>query len=186
MVRKTYAPEQIINKLREAEVLLSQGATIGEASRKIGVTEQTYYRWRKEYGGMRLEQAKRLKELEKENSRLKKLVTDMGELYAYSDGKLTRLQSRESIHLWAMAVRSDGSFYGVRRARGAPIHYYDANGNRIGTVVASTDCVFQMTLDRASSKLYYSESYTGDIVEKDLISGESRVLASGTGIPWYI
>lgn len=111
------------------------------------------------------------------------LVTDMGELYAYSDGKLTRLQSRESIHLWAMAVRSDGSFYGVRRARGAPIHYYDANGNRIGTVVASTDCVFQMTLDRTSSKLYYSESYTGDIVEKDLISGESRVLASGTGIP---
>jgi transposase-like protein len=66
-----------MNKLREAEVLLSQGATIGEASRKIGVTEQTYYRWRKEYGGMRLEQAKRLKELEKENSRLKKLVTDI-------------------------------------------------------------------------------------------------------------
>ena len=77
MVRKTYTPEQIINKLREAEVLLSQGATIGEASRKIGVTEQTYYRWRKEYGGMRLEQAKRLKEIEKENSRLKKLVADI-------------------------------------------------------------------------------------------------------------
>ncbi len=77
MVRKGYTPEQIINKLREAEVLLSQGATAGEASRKIGVTEQTYYRWRKEYGGMRLEQAKRLKELEKENSRLKKLVADI-------------------------------------------------------------------------------------------------------------
>ena len=77
MARRTYTPEQIINKLREAEVLLSQGATIGEASRKIGVTEQTYYRWRKEYGGMRLEQAKRLKELEKENSRLKKLVADI-------------------------------------------------------------------------------------------------------------
>ncbi len=77
MVRKTYTPEQIIHKLREAEVLLSQGATIGEASRKIGVTEQTYYRWRKEYGGMRLEQAKRLKDLEKENSRLKKLVADI-------------------------------------------------------------------------------------------------------------
>ncbi len=66
-----------MNKLREAEVLLSQGATIGEASRKIGVTEQTYYRWRKKYGGIRLEQAKRLKELEKENSRLKKLVADV-------------------------------------------------------------------------------------------------------------
>jgi len=77
MVRKGYAPEQIINKLREAEVLLSQGATAGEASRKVGITEQTYYRWRREYGGMRIDQAKRLKELEKENSRLKKLVADI-------------------------------------------------------------------------------------------------------------
>jgi transposase-like protein len=77
MVRKGFKPEQIIGKLREAEVLLSQGSTVGEASRKIGVTEQTYYRWRKEYGGMRVEQAKRLKELEKENSQLKKLVADI-------------------------------------------------------------------------------------------------------------
>ena len=77
MVRKSYSPEQIINKLREAEILLSQGATVGEASRKIGVTEQTYYRWRKEYGGMRIEQARKLKELEKENARLKKLVADL-------------------------------------------------------------------------------------------------------------
>ena len=60
MVRKGFKPEQIIGKLREAEVLLSQGSTVGEVSRKIGVTEQTYYRWRKEYGGMRVEQAKRL------------------------------------------------------------------------------------------------------------------------------
>ncbi len=77
MAKKGYTPEQIINKLREAEVLISQGATAGEASRKIGVTEQTYYRWRKEYGGMRVEQAKRLKEIEKENARLKKLVADI-------------------------------------------------------------------------------------------------------------
>jgi len=77
MVKKGYTPEQIISKLREAEVFLSQGATIAEASRKIGVTEQTYYRWRKEYGGMRIEQAKRLKELEKENTSLKKLVADL-------------------------------------------------------------------------------------------------------------
>jgi len=77
MVRKTFKPEQIINKLREAEVLLSQGSTVGEASRKLGVTEQTYYRWRKEYGGMRVAQAKRLQELEKENTRLKKLVADV-------------------------------------------------------------------------------------------------------------
>jgi len=77
MVRKSYSPEQIINKLREAEILLSRGSTTAEASRKIGVTEQTYYRWRREYGGMRIEQAKRLKELEKENTRLKKLVADL-------------------------------------------------------------------------------------------------------------
>jgi len=55
MVKKSYSPEQVINKLREAEILLNQGATVGEASRKIGVTEQTYYRWRREYGGMRVE-----------------------------------------------------------------------------------------------------------------------------------
>ena len=77
MGRRTYTPEQIINKLREVEVLICQGATAPEASRKVGITEQTYYRWRREYGGMRIEQAKRLKELEKENARLKKLVADL-------------------------------------------------------------------------------------------------------------
>ena len=68
--------KQIINSLREAEVLLSKGNTTAEAARHLGITEQTYYRWRKEYGGMRINQAKRLKELEKENARLKKLVAD--------------------------------------------------------------------------------------------------------------
>ena len=77
MVRKAFKPEQIINKLREAEILLSQGSTVGEASRKLGVTQQTYYRWRKEYGGLRIEQARKLKNLEKENTRLKKLVADI-------------------------------------------------------------------------------------------------------------
>jgi transposase-like protein len=77
MGRRTYLPEQIINKLREAEILLSQGSTVAEASRQLAVTEQTYYRWRKEYGGMRVEQAKRLKDLEKENARLKRLVADL-------------------------------------------------------------------------------------------------------------
>jgi putative transposase len=66
-----------LNKLREAELLLSRASTVGEASKRIGVTEQTYYRWRREYGGMRVEQAKRLKELEKENGRLKKVVADL-------------------------------------------------------------------------------------------------------------
>ncbi len=77
MVKRAFTPEQVINNLREAEILLSQGATTGEASKKVGVTEQTYYRWRKEYGGMRVEQAKRLKDLERENARLKKLVADL-------------------------------------------------------------------------------------------------------------
>jgi putative transposase len=77
MKKKGFTPEQIINMLREAEVLLSQGSTAVEVVRKLGVTEQTYYRWRREYGGMRIEQAKRLKELEKENTRLKKLVADL-------------------------------------------------------------------------------------------------------------
>jgi transposase-like protein len=77
MVKKAFKPEHIINKLREAEVLLSQGATVGEASRKLGVTEQTYYRWRREYGGMQVEQAKRLKKLEKGNAGLKNLVADI-------------------------------------------------------------------------------------------------------------
>jgi putative transposase len=77
MVRKSYTPEQIINKLREAEIMLSQGATLSVILKKIGVSDCTYYRWRKEYGGMRVEQAKRLKELEQENSRLKRLVADL-------------------------------------------------------------------------------------------------------------
>jgi putative transposase len=77
MKKKGYTAEQIIGKLREAEVLLGQGSTVGEVSRKLGITEQTYYRWRREYGGMRVEQARRLKELEKENGRLKKLVADL-------------------------------------------------------------------------------------------------------------
>ena len=77
MGKKRYGSEQIITKLREVEILLSKGSTIGEACKKIGVTEQTYYRWRKLYGGMKVEQAKRLKELEKENIRLKKLVADL-------------------------------------------------------------------------------------------------------------
>jgi len=77
MKKKGFTAEQIITMLREAEVLLSQGSTAVEVVRKLGITEQTYYRWRREYGGMRIEQAKRLKELEKENTRLKKLVADL-------------------------------------------------------------------------------------------------------------
>jgi putative transposase len=77
MKRKRYSVEQIIGKLREAEVMLSQGRTVKEVSRGLGVTEQTYYRWRKEYGGLKVSQARRLKDLERENSRLKKAVADL-------------------------------------------------------------------------------------------------------------
>ena len=77
MARKRFTPEQIITMLREAEVLLNQATPVAEVCRKLGVSEQTYYRWRKEYGGMRVDQAKRLKELEQENARLKKLVADL-------------------------------------------------------------------------------------------------------------
>ena len=76
MPRKIYTPEQIIRKLREAEVLIAEGMTTRNAARQVGVTEQTYYRWRKEYEGMKVNQAKRLKALEKENSRLKRLVAE--------------------------------------------------------------------------------------------------------------
>ena len=77
MARKRFSPEQIITMLREAEVLLNQSNPVAEVCRKLGVAEQTYYRWRKEHGGMRVDQAKRLKELEQENARLKKLVADL-------------------------------------------------------------------------------------------------------------
>jgi transposase-like protein len=76
MKRKRHSAEEIIQKLREAEVLLQKGQGVAQACRQIGVTEQTYYRWRKEYGGMRADQAKRLKDLEKENTQLKKIVAD--------------------------------------------------------------------------------------------------------------
>jgi transposase-like protein len=77
MGKKRIGPEQIINKLREVEILLSKGSTVGEACKKIEVTEQTYYRWRKQYGGMQVEKAKQLKELQTENARLKRLVADL-------------------------------------------------------------------------------------------------------------
>ena len=77
MPRKGCSPEQIIFKLRKAEVLVNQGESIANACKKIEVSEQTYYRWRKEYGGMDTEQLKRLKELEKENARLRRVVADL-------------------------------------------------------------------------------------------------------------
>jgi len=77
MARKRHTAEEIIGKLREAEVLIAQGRSVGEAARAIGVTEQSYYRWRKEYGGLKMDQSRRLKELERENGRLRKAVADL-------------------------------------------------------------------------------------------------------------
>ena len=77
MPRKQFSSDQIITKLREAEVLLSQGMTVVEAARQLEISEQTYYRWRKEYGGLDKTQSRKLKELEKENLQLKKLVADL-------------------------------------------------------------------------------------------------------------
>ena len=76
MAKKRHTAEQIIHKLREAEVALGQGKDVKAVCKQLEVTEQTYYRWRKEYGGLRMDQAKRLRELEKENSRLKRVVAD--------------------------------------------------------------------------------------------------------------
>ena len=77
MPKKRYNAEEIIHKLREADVLLAQDKPVTETCKQLGVTEQTYYRWRKEYGGMKVDQAKRLKQLEAENARLKRAVADL-------------------------------------------------------------------------------------------------------------
>ena len=77
MGRKRYTAEQIIGMLREAEVGMAEGKRVGEVVRELGVTEQTYYRWRREYGGMQVSQARRLKELERENTRLRRAVADL-------------------------------------------------------------------------------------------------------------
>ena len=77
MAKQRYTTEEIIHKLREADVMIGQGQTIAQVTKKIGVTEQTYFRWRKSHGGLRIDQAKRLRELEAENSRLKRAVADL-------------------------------------------------------------------------------------------------------------
>ncbi len=77
MSRKRFSTEQIIQKLRQAEVELAKGRSVGEVAKQLGITDQTYYRWRKEYGGLKTDQAKRLKELERENARLKNVVADL-------------------------------------------------------------------------------------------------------------
>ena len=77
MPKKTFTPEQIVAKLRQIEVLVSQGKTIPQACKEVGIVEQTFYRWRKEYGGLQVEQAKKLKDLQRENAQLRRAVADL-------------------------------------------------------------------------------------------------------------
>lgn len=77
MARKTYKPEEIVNLLRQVEVAVANGKPTPQACKEAGIVEQTYYRWRKEYGGLKVDQAKRLKELEQENNKLKRLVAEL-------------------------------------------------------------------------------------------------------------
>ena len=77
MPRKGHSPEQVLNKLRQVEIAVAGGKSVGVAVREIGVTDHTYYRWRREYGGLNLDQARRLKKLEQENARLKRTIADL-------------------------------------------------------------------------------------------------------------
>ena len=77
MAKRKHTPEQVTNKLREAEVAIATGSTVAEAARRIGVAQQTFYRWRTEYGGLRTDQVRRLKQLESENSRVRRAVADL-------------------------------------------------------------------------------------------------------------
>ncbi len=97
LARKRFTAEQIIGMIREVEILIGQGQTVAQAVKHIDVTEQTFYHWRKEYGGMQVDQAKRLRELEKENSRLKRLVADQAlDIAILKDISLGNLQARTS------------------------------------------------------------------------------------------
>jgi putative transposase len=98
---KKFTAEQIIGKLREAEVGVAQGKTVPEVVRKLGVTAQTYYRWKREYGGLRTDQAKRLKDLEKENARLKRRRLWLG------DGSCIRLRPTHRNHVWSFRLVMD-------------------------------------------------------------------------------
>ena len=77
MPKKTFAPEQIVTKLRQIEVLVSQGKTVPAASKEAGINPQTFYRWRKEYGGLQVEQAKKMKDLQKENAQLRRAIAEL-------------------------------------------------------------------------------------------------------------
>ena len=117
MGRKRPTPEQIITALREAEVGLARGKSVKLMSRELGITEQTYYRWRWEYGGMKVSQARRLKELERENGRLKRAVADLTLdkliVEEAAEGKLLNPERRDDV-VWCVYVSSSGRRRGER------------------------------------------------------------------------
>lgn len=120
MARKRYTAEQIIGYLRQAEVMVGQGKSISDVLREIDVTANTYYRWRKEYGGLGLDQAKRLKDLEQENARLKRVVADLS-----LDNLILKEVSTESSNQPAAAAggcnlcAAETGYYGAPRVRGS-------------------------------------------------------------------
>ena len=116
MARKRYAAEEIIGKLREAEVVLAQGESVAPVARRLGVAEPTYYRWRREYGGLRVDQAKRLKERERENSRLKRVVADQARDNAMLRGRRSGKLLRPAKRRRATSYRTDPYAVSERRA----------------------------------------------------------------------
>ena len=115
MARKRFTTEQIITKLRGAGVGLAQGKTVVQACKQMGVTEQTYYRWRKEYGGLKMDQAKRLKALEKENGRMKNLVADLSlDNQILKEVSSGNFQARQKEASGGMGQRSMGTWARLR------------------------------------------------------------------------
>ena len=115
MAKRRHTPEQVINKLREAEVAIAEGSTVAEAASRIGVTEQTFYRWRSEYGGLRIDLARRLKRLELENSRLKRAVADLT-----LDNQILREASEETSESFTsppVCGPREGAFWGLGATR---------------------------------------------------------------------
>ena len=100
MPAKKHKPEEIIGKLREVEIVLGQGGTTAEACRRIAVSEQTYYRWRKEYGGLKTDQARRMKDLEKENLRLRLVLAEQAESLAKASGNVLGATAAPPPALW--------------------------------------------------------------------------------------
>lgn len=128
MPSKKHKPEEIIGKLREAEIVLAQGASAAEACRRIAVSEQTYYRWRKEYGGLKTDQARRMKDLEKENGRLRRAISDLTLdklILRRLPGETSEPHAATALHLSCPATAAGVRAANMSRARAASIDAAD-------------------------------------------------------------